>query len=60
MRSDKRLLAMVEVIQAKVDGDGRYTPESIWMAWKGWDFGQKKEPSPWLTFLVWRMLSRLA
>ncbi len=58
-RSDKRLLEMVEVIQTKADTDGRYTPESIWMAWKGWDFGQKKEPSPWLTFLVWRMLNRI-
>ncbi len=58
-RSDKRLLEMVGVIQAKADADGRYTPESIWMAWKGWDFGQKKEPSRWLTFLVWRMLSRM-
>jgi len=60
VRRDKRLLEMIEVIQARADADSRYTPESIWMAWKGWDFGQKKEPSPWLTFLVWRMLSRLA
>lgn len=59
VRSDKRLLEMVGVIQSKADADGRYTPESIWMAWKGWNFGQKKEPSPWLTFLVWRMLSRM-
>lgn len=57
--SDKRLLEMVGNIQAKADPDGRYTPESIWMAWKGWDFGQKKESSPWLTFLVWRMLNRI-
>jgi hypothetical protein len=60
VRRDKRLLEMIEVIQARADADSRYTPESIWTAWKGWDFGQKKEPSPWLTFLVWRMLSRLA
>lgn len=59
-RSDKRLLEMVGVIQAKADTDVRYTPESVWMAWKGWDFGQKKEPSPWLTFLVRRMLNRIA
>ena len=59
-RSDKRLLEMVGVIQVNADADGRFTPESIWMAWKGWDFGQKKEPSPWLTFLIWRMLKRMA
>jgi len=59
-RSDKRLLEMVGVIQVNADADGRFTPESIWTAWKGWDFGQKKEPSPWLTFLIWRMLKRMA
>ena len=60
VRSDDRLLEMVRAIQSKADEDGRYTPESIWMAWKGWDFSQKKEPSPWLTFLVWRMLNRMS
>ena len=42
---------------AKADADGRYTPESIWNAWKEWDFGQKKAPSPYLTYLVANILN---
>lgn len=59
VRDDARFIEMVEIIEQKGNSDGRFTPESIWMAWKGWDFGQKKEPSPWLTFLVNRMKFRL-
>lgn len=53
-----RLAAMVEMVKAKAGDDGRFTSESVWMAWKGWDFGQKREPSPWLTFSARRMLAR--
>jgi hypothetical protein len=58
LRADSRLIEMVEVIKAKADKDGKYTPESEWKAWKGWDFGQKKQPSKWLTFLAIRALNR--
>lgn len=51
-------ISMTDLIQHKADLHGRYTPESEWKAWKDWDFGQKKTPSPWLTFLAWRILSR--
>ena len=47
---------MTEIVRAKADNQGKYTPESEWKAWKDWDFGQKKQPSRWLTFLVLRML----
>ena len=53
------MLEMVEVVRNKSDHMGRYQPESIWMDWRGWDFGQKREPSPWITFLVRRMCKRL-
>ncbi|MBN1776926.1 MAG: hypothetical protein JW811_02285 [Clostridiales bacterium] len=59
LRNDPRVLEMIDIIKSKADGDGRYTPESVWMAWKAWDFGQKKQPSPWLTFLVLRILKRI-
>jgi hypothetical protein len=55
-RKDKRFKEMLGVLQSKADGDGRYTPESIWTAWKDWDFGQKKIPSRGLTFFVERIL----
>ena len=58
-RQDPRLREMVEVILSKQDDQGRFTPESVWMAWKGWEFGQKKIPSPWITLLVLRVSKRL-
>jgi hypothetical protein len=57
-RNDPRLQEMGSFLQGKADEQGRYTPESIWTAWKDWEFGQKKIPSRWLTFLVLRILSR--
>ena len=57
-RDDARLQEMVRLVVEKADANGRFKPESVWMAWKGWDFGQKREPSRWLTLLVNRMLAR--
>ena len=31
----------------------------MYRAWKGWSFADKKHPSPWLTFLVLRVLNTL-
>lgn len=58
LKSDEHLKDMIETMRAKSDGQGRYTPESIWKAWSGWDFGQKKETSRALTFFVQRVLQR--
>lgn len=57
-KSDPRLKDMAEIIKSKADSGGRYTAESEWKAWKGFEFGQKKEPSAWLTFLAMRILNR--
>lgn len=57
--ADKRFLNMVNLISPKANPDGLYTPESEWKAWKDWDFGQKKKPSAWLTFLIYRIINRL-
>jgi len=58
-RQDSRFREMVETIIARADGDGRYTASSAYQAWKGWSFADKKNPSPWLTFLVLRILRRI-
>jgi hypothetical protein len=58
-RKDKCFQQMLKVVESKADDDGRYTPESIWTAWKGWDFSQKQIPSPGLTFFVQRILKRV-
>ncbi len=60
LKNDPHLFEMIEVVKSKMDAQGQFTPESVWLAWKGWDFGQKKEPSQWLTFLVQRILKRIS
>ncbi len=59
LSGDDRLLNMASVLRQKADQHNCFTPESVWTAWKDWEFGQKKEPSRWLTFLAWRIVSRL-
>jgi len=56
---DVRLREMAAAIAAQADGQGRYTATSMYQAWMGWSFANKKNPSPWLTFLVLRVLKRL-
>lgn len=57
--NDARLISMLEVLKAKADPGGRFTPESGWTAWKEWEFGQKKIPSYWATFLSHRIMKRI-
>jgi hypothetical protein len=60
IRSDKRFREMVDTIIAQADAEGRYTAASMYRAWKGWSFADKKNPSPWLTFLALRIQKRLS
>ncbi len=60
LKGDARLDDMLAVLRAKADGEGRFTPESIWTAWKEWDFGQKRLPSQGLTLFCQRILNRAA
>jgi hypothetical protein len=50
---------MVRVITDQADGKGRYMASSMYRAWKGWSFADRKNPSPWLTFLVLRLQKRI-
>jgi hypothetical protein len=59
LHKDERLCEMLSLLQAKADKMGRFTAESVWRAWKVWDFGQKRQPSPWLTLLVQRLFKRV-
>lgn len=59
LRKDARLLQMLAILKSKMDEQGRFTPESVWTAWKDWEFGQKKTPSRWLTLLAWRIIGRV-
>lgn len=58
-RKDPRFLEMMALIKAKQDKDGFFTPESAYQKMKDWDFGQKKAPSPYLTYLCWLIFERL-
>lgn len=57
---DKSFKQMVQIILDKKDSNGLYTAESIYRAAKNWEFGQKKKPSRWITFLVYRLKKRMA
>lgn len=59
LRNDPRLLEMLNVLKSKADQQGRFTVESVWTAWKDWEFGQKKTSSRWLTLLAWRIIGRI-
>ncbi len=59
IHDDARFREMVETITDQADEQGRYTASSMFMAWKGWSFANKKEPSPWLTYLVLRIQKQL-
>lgn len=55
-RKDPRYSEMTDLLRSKMDAEGKFTPSSIWQIWKDWEFGQKKTPSRYLTFLCWRIL----
>ncbi|MBI9097324.1 MAG: hypothetical protein JEY91_02550 [Spirochaetaceae bacterium] len=57
--SDPRFKELLEIIKGKADSGGFYRAESVWMAWKQLDSGQKKEPSLWISFVVLRILKRI-
>ena len=58
-RKDTRLIEMIGEITVQADGDGRFTASSMYRAWQGWSFADKRTPSPWLTLLVTRIEARL-
>ncbi len=59
VHGDARFVEMVRAILQQADEEGRYIASSMYRAWKGWSFSDKKNPSPWLTLLVLRILKRM-
>ncbi|HUT82672.1 MAG TPA: hypothetical protein VMZ29_15865 [Candidatus Bathyarchaeia archaeon] len=53
LKKDERVNDMMDIIRVKANEQKLFTAESIWNAWKEWDFGQKKIPSPWITYLFY-------
>lgn len=50
---------MLDVLLDKQNIDGSFTPESVYTGYKGWDFGQKKVPSPTLTLAIAKLANQL-
>jgi hypothetical protein len=57
--SDARFKYMLSLVNSKSGPNGLFTPESVWLAWKGWDFGQTKGPSSWMSLLIARINKRV-
>lgn len=55
---DPRFLDMLGVLKKKANPQGQFMLESVWTAWKDWEFGQKSIPSRWLTLTAWRVIHR--
>jgi hypothetical protein len=49
---------LIDWIIDSQESDGKFKPTSIFMNYKGWDFANKKEASPWITFLCCRILKQ--
>ena len=58
IRTDPRLVALVDAVVASRREDG-YLAATVSGAWAEFDFGQKREPSPWITAIVLRAVRRM-
>jgi hypothetical protein len=58
--TDERFVDLIRALAAQADEDGRVAAGSMYRAWSDWSFSDKKRPSPWLTFLMARILNRIA
>ena len=58
LKKHKMVQEIIDWVESSQDGEGRFKPTSIFMPYKSWSFGNKKEPSPWVTFLCCRILKR--
>lgn len=58
-KKDSRFKEMIDIIKEKQTEDGLFIPEAVYQKCKEWDFGQKKVPSPYLTYLCTRILERV-
>jgi hypothetical protein len=55
---EPRYQQILQILAEKADKEGKFYAESVWTTWKDWEFGQKKQPSYWITFLAHRILAR--
>jgi hypothetical protein len=58
IEKDDRYAEMLKTIQDKQTPQGMFIPESVYLKCKSWDFGQKIDPSPYLTYLILKIFQR--
>ncbi len=60
VRNDPRMIPILNLLFAKKDEKGCFYAESVHKIWSDFDFGQKKLPSRWITFMVYWIAKRMA
>ncbi len=58
LKNEPVVKELIDWILESQDSEGRFKPTSVFMNYKGWDFSNKKEASPWITFLCCRILKQ--
>lgn len=58
LKGDALVQELIDWITHSQDQNGRFTPTSIFREYSSWDFSNKKEPSPWITFLCCRIIKK--
>lgn len=58
LKEELLLKDMISWILDSQDENGCFKPTSIFMHYKHWDFSNKKEPSPWITYLCCKILKQ--
>lgn len=58
LKGNELVRDLIDWIEVSQNKQGMFKPTSMFMIYKDWDFGNKKEPSPWITFLCLRILKR--
>lgn len=57
-KNEELLKEIIDWIIESQDSEGKFTPTSMFREYSDWDFSNKKEPSPWITYLAYRILKR--
>ena len=58
IKQEPVMLELIDWIEKSQDENGRFTPSSMFRVYKGWDFADKKAPSPWITYLCCKVLKQ--
>ncbi len=57
-KKDPLFTEIIDWIENSFDNKGKIMATSMFRTYNDWEFANKKNPSPWLTFLAYRILKR--